>query len=66
MLLYTILLFIQDSITEHNEVTLISVNTQCNINEKVRQLITNTVESKIQDEICINNGMISNILFLLF
>lgn len=66
MLFYTILLFIQDSITKHNEVILISVNTQCNINEKVKQLITNTVESKIQDEICINNGMISNILFLLF
>lgn len=66
MLFYTILLFIQDSITKHNEVILISVNTQCNINEKVKQLIMNTVESKIQDEICINNGMINNILFLLF
>lgn len=65
MLFYTILLFIQDSITEHNEVTLISVNTQCNINLKVREFITK-MESKIQDEICINNGMICNILFLLF
>lgn len=39
---YTIFIIFQDSITEQNKVILISVNTQCNINNQIKKLITNS------------------------
>ncbi|VVC36208.1 Hypothetical protein CINCED_3A022077 [Cinara cedri] len=50
--------FIIDSITEDNKVTLISVKTKCNINEKIQKLIANdNVKSKIQNNtIYVSNG----------